>query len=93
MKGGEKILMSNSRIGRNVETTSCKGEYYDKNFKKWPFEIKVFGHYDLDHMVKKVRAVLETDHFIIEPDSIVHESFWASMPIESFVEQADKTYH
>lgn len=85
--------MEKTRIGRNVQTTKCKGEYYDKNFKKWPFEITVYGNYTIELLARKVRRILETDNFIINPDSVEHSSFWASMPIEKFVELADKTNH
>lgn len=85
--------MANTRIGRNVETTKCKGEYYDANFKKWPFEVKVYGRYTITKLARKVRNILKTDNFMIDPDSVEYESFWASMPIEQFVELADKTEH
>lgn len=85
--------MAHNRIGRLIQTTRCKGEYYDKNNQKWPFDIKVWGKYDVDSMTRKVKTVLKTDRFLINPDTIEHDEFWASMPIDKFVDNADRMPH
>ena len=85
--------MTEKRIGRLIEQTTCKGTYYTKDNHKQDFEITVRGKHDVDRMTRKVRNILKTDRFLIDPDSIEHTEFWASMPTDKFVELADKLPH
>lgn len=85
--------MERTRIGRNVKTTKCKGTYYDKNNNKWPFDVTVYGQYDIDQLTRKVGRLLKTNRLLIDPESIEYDSFWASMPVDKFVEMADIVEH
>lgn len=85
--------MAGNRIGRLIEQTTCKGTYYTKDNHKQDFQITVWGHYDVNRMTRKVRAILKTDRFLIDPESIEYAECWASMTIDKFYENADKQSH
>lgn len=85
--------MAGNRIGRLIEKTTCKGTYYTKDNRKQDFQVSVWGHHDVVRMTRKVRNILQTDRFLIDPESLKYDEFWASMPLEKFVENADKMPH
>ena len=85
--------MASNRIGRLIQHTKCSGDFYDSQNRKQPFSVAVWGDYDVNQMTRKIRNILKTDRFLIDPDSIEHSEFWASMPIDKFVDNADKSPH
>ena len=85
--------MAGNRIGRLIERTTCTGTYYTKDNSKQDFKLSVWGNYDVNQMTRKVRNILKTDRFLIDPDSLTYDEFWASMTLDKFVENADKQPH
>ena len=85
--------MARNRIGRSIATTTCKGEYYASNDQKSPFSVTVYGHYDVSQMTRKVKRILKTDRFLIDPESIEYSEFWCSMPVDKFVELGEHSSH
>lgn len=79
--------MAHNRIGRTIVKTKCRGMYYNENQEKLPYDIVLWGDYDLDKATRKVSKKLGTERHIIE--SIEYESYYASMPLETFDELAD----
>lgn len=85
--------MAHNRIGRRIQKTTCKGDYYTRDNHKQSFSISVWGHYDVDQMTRKIRAILETDRFLIDPDSLEYSEFWCSMSIDDFIANGEHSPH
>ncbi len=85
--GGDTHAMAHNRIGRRITKTKCKGEYYNEQNKKLPYEIVLWGDFNLDVATRRVAKQLGTERHMIE--SIEYESYYASMPLETFDKYAD----
>lgn len=81
--------MAENRIGRTIKKTTVEGEYFDKEFRKQHFCVTVYGEKTVKQMANYVSRVLKTDTFMIDPKTIRHEEFYASMSIDKFVELAE----
>lgn len=81
--------MAENRIGRTIKKTTVEGEYFDKEFRKQHFCITIYGEKTVKQMANYVSRVLNTDTFMIDPKTIRHEEFYASMSVEEFVKLAE----
>lgn len=80
-----------NRIGRNIRVTYCRGFFYNTAFEKTGFFIKLWGDYNLEKATQEVAKKLGTQRLLIE--DVEYTSFYASMPIDKFVENCDVTIH
>lgn len=79
--------MRYGRIGRRVYKTICACEYYDDNNEKQEMEVELWGEYGIDRAEKHARQQAGNNRLAVR--SVKVESFYASMPLETFVKNAD----
>ena len=83
--------MRYGRIGRRVYKTVCQCVVFDADNNRKEIEVEVWGEYDVTRAEKKAREVTGIKRLLV--NSVRIENFYASMPLEKFVELADITEH
>lgn len=80
--------MSRNRIGRRIYETKCQVMYADVNNDLQEMEVLLYGEFDQKHAQLACERALDNKRVIVQ--SFSTESYYASMPIETFVKYADK---
>lgn len=80
----------NTRVGRRIVVTHCKCLVVMKNDKDVKrMEVDLYGDYsDITRATNACVKKLKSKRVLIE--SIQQDSFYASMPVETFVKNADQ---
>lgn len=76
------------RIGRTFYKTYCDCWYIDGNNEVRPLEYVLDGYYN-DAIRAQTAIAKELGQTSVAVKNITHKSFYASMPVESFLELAD----
>ncbi len=79
--------MRYGRIGRRIYKTRCECEFYDDNNERQETVVELWGEYGVDRAEKYARQEVGNNRLIVK--SVKVTSFYASMPLETFVKNAD----
>ena len=81
-----RIKMSANRIGRTIEKHVCKIQYVTEDNSIKEKEVIVWGHLPPKSIDRKLARITGYDRLLVT--EISTERFYASMPIEQFIENA-----